>query len=401
VPAAKRDAHAAGCREALARAADLLARGGSALDAVQAAVEDLENDPRFNAGTGASLNADGELRLDASIMSGERLAFGAVCDVPAFRNPVTLARAVLDDGRHVLYAGQGAADFARAKGFAPADPASMVTAAALARLEIQRRGGSSHWAGGTVGAVAFDARGHVAAATSTGGLVGKARGRVGDSPVPGAGTYADDASGAVSGTGDGEGFLRYGLALRVCSLLERQSAPDASLRRAIADMLARTGAVGGAIVATPAGELAWARTTATMSWAALWDGADALAGVLPRAGHRPAPARVRRGAPKRRAGASRTPPARGPPASAGATRGRPAVSEPPAPARNAAQRPLRPCPDENSLTLCCCPTPLRGRACARAPPRGRCACGLAGPGALSSAASRATRDDDEHPRLRD
>lgn len=279
VPLAKRADHAEGCRRALEKAAALLASGGSALDAVGAAVLALEDDPRFNAGTGASLNEDGELRLDAAIMSGERLALGAVCDLPPFRNPIVVARAVLDEGRHVLYAGEGAARFARKKGLAPADPESMITAIARERLEARRRGGSDSWAGGTVGAVAFDASGHVAAATSTGGLIGKARGRVGDSPVPGAGTYADDASGAISGTGEGEGYLRYGLALRACLLLTPDARPDAVLAESLSAMHARVGASGGAIVATRSGGLAWARTTATMSWAAVWQGADAIAGV--------------------------------------------------------------------------------------------------------------------------
>ncbi|HEU4405178.1 MAG TPA: isoaspartyl peptidase/L-asparaginase [Polyangiaceae bacterium] len=279
VPPEKRAAHAEGCRLALERAAALLAAGGAALDAVQAAVVALEDDPRFNAGTGASLNEDGELRLDAALMAGERLALGAVCDLPPFRNPIAVARAVLDDGRHVLYAGDGAARFARAKGLAPADPASMITAIARERLEAQRRGGSAAWAGGTVGAVAFDAAGHVAAATSTGGLIGKARGRVGDSPVPGAGTYADDANGAASGTGEGEGYLRYGLALRACLRLGAGARPDDALAESLSAMRARVGASGGVIAATPSGELAWARTTPTMSWAAVWQGADAIAGV--------------------------------------------------------------------------------------------------------------------------
>jgi L-asparaginase / beta-aspartyl-peptidase len=279
VPLAKRDDHAEGCRRALARAAALLAGGGSALDAVQAAVLTLEDDARFNAGTGASLNEAGEPRFDASIMGGERLAFGAVCDLPAFRNPIAVARAVLDDGRHVLYAADGASRFALAKGFSAADPASMITDAARERLAARRRGGSANWAGGTVGAVAFDAAGHVAAATSTGGLVGKAHGRVGDSPVPGAGTYADDAGCAVSGTGEGEGYLRYGLALRVSLLVGAGAEGEGALRAGLSSMFAKVGASGGAIVATPAGGLAWARTTPTMSWAAHWQGADPVAGV--------------------------------------------------------------------------------------------------------------------------
>ncbi len=269
-PAVRAD-RADGCRAAAEVAARLLDAGASALDAAQAAVERLEDDPRYNAGTGGSLDEDGALRLDASLMDGATLAAGAVCSLPPFRHPIAVAREVMRDGRHVLLAAEGAVRFAEARGLLRADPASMITDGARRRL-AQVLGGqaSAGWAGGTVGAVARDARGHVAAATSTGGTVGKRAGRVGDSPVIGAGTYADDLAGAVSGTGDGEGYLRAGIALRVCLWLAGgRELPD-TVEDALTLLEQRVAARGGLIVVAPDGRLALGRSTSAMSWGACW-----------------------------------------------------------------------------------------------------------------------------------
>lgn len=268
--------HEAGCRLAAEAGAAILAAGGLALDAAQRAVEVLEDDPRFNAGTGASLDEAGELRLDAALMDGSSLAAGAVCSLPAFRHPIAVARAVLADGRHVLYAAEGAALFAEQQGFSRADPAAMITPAALARLAQTREGATGNWAGGTVGAVVRDRHGHLAAATSTGGLVGKRRGRVGDSPIVGAGTYADDRAGAVSGTGEGEGYLRTCAALRAALWIEEGLGPDEAASRAVTLLLERVGARGGLICVDPHGRLGLARSTATMSWAAGWSDRDGI-----------------------------------------------------------------------------------------------------------------------------
>lgn len=198
---------AAGC----ARAADagwaVLTAGGAALDAVQAAVVALEDDPLFNAGVGASLTAGGMVEMDASLMDGAARRGAGVAGVTTIRNPVRLARCVLDDGRHVLIAGAGAEQLGRRRGLPTLPPEALVTAA-------QRRRWSLHAGGqpGTVGCVAVDTAGHLAAATSTGGLRGKLPGRIGDSAVIGAGTYADDAAGAASATGTGEAILVAGLA---------------------------------------------------------------------------------------------------------------------------------------------------------------------------------------------
>jgi beta-aspartyl-peptidase (threonine type) len=274
-----RDLHAGGCRLAAEAGARALARGDAPLDAVIAAVSVLEDDPRFNAGTGACLDADGRLSLDASVMEGTDLRIGAVCTLPAFAHPIAIARAVLDDGEHVLYAGDGAARFALESGFLAADEAAMITARARERWEAARRARTRPgWAGGTVGAVAFSA-GRLAAATSTGGRVNKRVGRVGDSPIPGAGTYADDGAGACSCTGDGEAALRLCLAKTAIEWLRAGMAPDEAARAAILHMQSRTSGLGGIILADRTGALGLARNTDTMSWAAHADGWPA-----PRAG---------------------------------------------------------------------------------------------------------------------
>jgi L-asparaginase / beta-aspartyl-peptidase len=274
VPEERRRPHADGCRLAAEAGAELLRGGGSALDAVVRAVAVLEDDPRYNAGTGASLTSSGHIELDAAVMEGARLGAGAVCALGPFKNPVAIARAVLERGAHVLYAGAGADGFAQAAGFAPLDEASMITAAARVKLAAALAAGEAKsWAGGTVGAVARDTAGHVAAATSTGGMAGQLPGRVGDSPIVGAGTYADDLGGAASATGEGEGILRVALTAGIVGALRGGILPEQAAREAMSRLASRVGASGGVIVVDRDGHLGWARTTATMSWAAAWDGA--------------------------------------------------------------------------------------------------------------------------------
>ena len=264
-------AHAAGCLAAAEVGAAVLRAGGSALDAVEAAVRALEDDPRFNAGTGACLDEVGGIELDAAIMDGASLRAGAVAAMPPFLHPIAIARAALDDGRHVLYAGEGAARFAVAHGFTPSTLEAMKTERAQQRWDdVREKRASDGWAGGTVGAVARDVHGHLAAATSTGGTVGKHLGRVGDSPIVGAGTYADDALGAVSTTGKGESFMRTAFAARVTwEMRDRcgNSGLSACLHSALMDMASRVGGEGGAIVVDPSGRAAFARITKTMSYA--------------------------------------------------------------------------------------------------------------------------------------
>ena len=229
----------------------------------------LEDDPSFNAGTGACLNADGLIELDACIMEGTGLRAGAVCALPPFTNPIAIARAVLDDGKHVLYAGEGAARFAVERGFVRSTSEAMTTALSRTRWQaIRDKGDHEGWAGGTVGAVARDSRGGTAAATSTGGRINKRVGRVGDSPVPGAGNYADDDGGACSATGDGEAVLRVCLGKRAVDLMAARAHPEEAARSVIRTMFLRTAGTGGVILVDRAGRLGLARNTKTMTWAA-------------------------------------------------------------------------------------------------------------------------------------
>jgi beta-aspartyl-peptidase (threonine type) len=241
----------------------VLAAGGSALDAVEAAVRILEDDPTYNSGTGACLTAAGDVELDASIMDGETLRCGAVAVVKDVKNPVTLARRVMERSSHVLLAGPGASAFAREMGFPPYDNALLVTPAQRARFEALRgKGPDRH---GTVGAVARDARGHLAAATSTGGMVLKLPGRVGDTPLIGSGTYADDALAAVSCTGHGERIIQLTLARHAADLVGRGlSAPEAA-RAAVRLLAERVQGEGGLIVVGPRGEVGFAHNTPVMS----------------------------------------------------------------------------------------------------------------------------------------
>ena len=215
------EAEWAAARRDLGRALEagyaVLERGGRAIDAVQAAVVVMEDSPHFNAGHGAALNENGIHELDASIMDGETLAAGAVCAARHIRNPVLAARAVLEHGDALLLAGAAADRFAEARGLAVEEQAYFTTERrrkALAAMKAHAAAGTQVAASesekhGTVGAVALDWQGHLAAATSTGGYNNKPDGRVGDSPVIGAGTYARDGVCAVSGTGKGEFFIRH------------------------------------------------------------------------------------------------------------------------------------------------------------------------------------------------
>ncbi len=242
-----------------------LVAGGSALDGVEACVAAMENDPRFNAGYGSALTEVGTVECDASIMDGERLAAGAVGAVAGVRNPITLARRVLEDGRHVLLVGDGALAFARQRGVPLCDPATLVTDRQRARLR-ERLGEprSAPAAGGTVGAVAIDRRGVIAAATSTGGMLGKRPGRVGDSGLIGAGTYADNRLGGVSTTGDGEAFIRTALAKTAVDVLKDLDDPEMAAQVAI-DIVREDGrGTGGIILMDWRGRLGFAHSTPFM-----------------------------------------------------------------------------------------------------------------------------------------
>jgi beta-aspartyl-peptidase (threonine type) len=285
VPEARRALHVAGCEAAARAGAEVLAAGGSAVDAVERAVLVLEADPLFNAGHGACLNAEGAIELDATIMEGTGLMAGGVAALPPFLHPIAIARRVMEASSHVLLAGEAAARFAETAGFVRAGPAELVTERARARLEAVRRGGEvvleagddAERPGGTVGAVAKDARGRVAAATSTGGMINKLPGRVGDSALVGAGTYADDEAGACSTTGHGEAMIRVTFARSAIEALRSGALPlpEDALGRLLTAMRARVGGTGGAILVQRDGALGLARTTPTMSWAACTDAGNA------------------------------------------------------------------------------------------------------------------------------
>lgn len=239
---------------ALAAALDagwqVLDAGGPALDAVEQAVRALEDCPLFNAGRGAVFNAAGEIELDACIMDGSTLGAGAVTGVRTARNPVSLARAVMAHTPHVLLAGAGAEAFARERGIDPMPPAYFETEArrdALRRIQSDARRGDDQDRHGTVGAVALDWAGNLAAATSTGGQTNKRVGRVGDSPIVGAGTYADRRV-AVSATGDGEMFLRATAAYRISALVEFAGCTPIQAAKRTLGLVKRLGGRGGMIV---------------------------------------------------------------------------------------------------------------------------------------------------------
>lgn len=263
----RRVAAAAALRDIARRAVDALRGGAAALDVVEQAVVELEDCEHFNAGRGAVLNRDGEAELDAAIMDGRDRSAGAVCAVRRVRNPVRAARAVMDAGEHVLLAGEGADRFAVSRGLAQAGPEWFVLDERRAQLEAARAEGritldhDERWAdaqrvSGTVGAVALDAHGHLAAATSTGGMTNKAPGRVGDAPLVGAGTFADDDTCAVSATGHGEFYIRRVLGHDLHARMLYLDQPlHVAAEEALAEV-ARMGGTGGLVAVDHAGNVA-------------------------------------------------------------------------------------------------------------------------------------------------
>ena len=245
-----------GIHDATAAGWRALVEGGTALDAVEAAVRSLEDHPRFNAGRGSVLTSAGTVETDAAIMEGDGLRNGAVGAVAGVPNPVTLARRILDDGRHSFFVGPGALAQARELGVPLCDPAALVT-------EHQRRRLAALQAG-TVGALALDRFGTIAAATSTGGTAGKAPGRVGDSPLIGCGTYAESTLGGVSCTGDGEAIIRVVLARRTLEILKSVGDPGHACEVALSVLVEEGAGQGGLILLDWRGRMGWARSTALM-----------------------------------------------------------------------------------------------------------------------------------------
>ena len=243
-----------GCKAAALAAWDILAQSGSALDAAEAAVMVLEDNPLFNAGTGSTLNQIGKVEMDAAIMDGDLLRVGAVAALQHIKNPIKLARRVMEEGRHVILAGEGALMFAREIGFAECSPESLI-------VEHERK----RWAEkhGTVGCVVLDANGKIAVATSTGGIFNKLPGRIGDSPLPGCGTYADHRGG-VSCTGSGEAIIRVVLGKTAIDFLAEGIDPNAAARKSLELLEAKTGAQAGLIMIDCHGRIGYARNTTHM-----------------------------------------------------------------------------------------------------------------------------------------
>jgi beta-aspartyl-peptidase (threonine type) len=260
------------CRAALRQALDagyaVLGRGGPALDAAIAAVTAMEDCPLFNAGRGAVLNADGICELDAAVMDGRSQAAGAVAGLQHIRNPVTLARAVMEKSPHVMLIGEGAERFARQAGFELVPNAYFQTERRRRELEDARELAKGDAVVGekfgTVGCAALDRNGNLAAATSTGGLTNKRYGRVGDSPIVGAGTYANNATCALSATGHGEYFIRAVVGHDVSAQMEYNGVPLASAAAAALAKVRSLGGEGGLAAIDARGNVALPFNTAGM-----------------------------------------------------------------------------------------------------------------------------------------
>jgi len=276
--------------EAVQAGHHVLRLGGSSLDAVEAAVKLLEDSPHFNAGRGAVFNSEGKNEMDASIMDGSNLQAGAVAGVHNIRNPILLARRVMTHSPHVMLAGEGAVSFAREQGIEFADDDYFYTERRWQQLQQAKQDAdvkSAHadakypdrWMS-TVGAVALDSHGNLAAATSTGGMTNKRYGRVGDSPIIGAGTYADNRSCAVSATGHGEFFIRATVARDICARVQYQGA---SLQQATDDVvmgeLVRMGGEGGIISVDAKGNLALVFNSQGMYRASVDSAGDIRVGI--------------------------------------------------------------------------------------------------------------------------
>ncbi len=297
-------AYRASMKQALEAGAAVLDKGGSSLDAIETTIRILEDDPLFNAGRGAVFTADGKNELDSAIMDGATLKAGAVAGVTRTRHPISLARAVMDKSPHVMLIGAGADAFAAQVGLEQVDPSFFFTERRWQSLVKQLKKDGlpvpPRPAGvppepaqpvstveppdahkfGTVGVVALDMQGNIAAGTSTGGTPGKRWGRVGDSPIIGAGTYASNQSCAVSATGTGEYFIRLTVAREVCDLvrfkgMKLQDAAD----EVIHNELQQLHGDGGLIALTPDGQLAWSFNTSGMYRARLAEGGKLQIGV--------------------------------------------------------------------------------------------------------------------------
>jgi len=266
-------AHIEGCRRAAEAGLKVLLAGGSALDAVEAAVRLMEDDPTFDAGRGSFLNAAGEVELDAIIMDGQDLNLGAVAAVQRVRNPVSLARLVMTRSAHAFLVGGGAESFAREHGMSICPPWELLVGRELERWKAMQAGEAPPAPAfftprGTVGAVALDQEGNLAAATSTGGTPNKLPGRVGDSPLVGCGAYADNRSAAASATGEGEALMRIVASKTACDLVAQGASPQEAAEAVVSLLTERTGGHGGLILLDRKGRFGIAYSTSFIAYAA-------------------------------------------------------------------------------------------------------------------------------------
>lgn len=281
IPEAMHQDSISGCREAARIGWELLEGGGSALDAVEAAVCTLENDPAFDAGFGSVLNRAGEIELDAIIMEGRNLNLGAVLGVKHVLNPVRLARLVMTECNHTILVSQGAEAFAREHGLSRIRNSDLVVDREKERWHAHCSSGKddsepvADAPGDTVGAVARDSEGRLAVATSTGGTFFKHPGRVGDSPLVGCGAYADDRCGAASATGEGEELMKVVISKSVCNLLYRGMSAQEAADAGIALLARRAGGQGGLIVLDQEGRVGVAHNTPYMAYAYITHGKTA------------------------------------------------------------------------------------------------------------------------------
>ena len=256
----------AGLNEALEAGTKVLANGGTAVDAVEAAARLLEENPCFNAGRGSVLTEQGEVELDAAIMDGRTRQAGAVSGIKTTRAPISLARRLMEHGPHVFLAGEAADRFAATAGIEQVPNDFFILPER--RRQLNEALAAGHAADpikyGTIGAVAVDVRGNVAAATSTGGITAKRWGRVGDSPLIGAGTYADNRAAAISATGSGEYFIRAVAAHEVAARIRLTGEKLQQAIDAVLTDIASLGGKGGLIAVGPDGEAAWGFTTPAM-----------------------------------------------------------------------------------------------------------------------------------------
>ncbi|MDC3098600.1 isoaspartyl peptidase/L-asparaginase [Gammaproteobacteria bacterium] len=255
-----------GIESALNNAADLgygiMLEGGSSLDAVEKAIIVLENNPLFNAGKGSVYTSELKQEMDASIMDGSNLDAGAVASITSVKNPITLARYVMENTEHVMFSSTGAEKIAKEAGLETVSASYFYSEEKLERAKKQIKADAKM---GTVGVVALDAFGNIAAGTSTGGMTNKKPGRIGDSPIIGAGTWAENGVCGVSGTGHGEYFIRLNVAKEICVLMKYQNLKVQKAAQIVIDRLAAMGADGGVIVLDNKGDPAMVFNTPAMA----------------------------------------------------------------------------------------------------------------------------------------